>query len=121
MRERPREITLFHNRLALLLLAGVCIFLMFAIFDLLPKEMRARSAAKEAEIRRDTLEERSGLLAARIAELETPRGQEAYVRKTRDVARDGEEVIMVLAETGESEKNIDPLPWYRRVMGWFGK
>lgn len=103
------------------MLLVTCAFLLLVIIDLLPKEARARHASQEAEIRRIALEERTKTLEAETALLESARGQESYVRRTRDVAREGEEVIMVVAEKKQDERQIDPLPWYRRVMGWFGR
>jgi len=103
-------------------IAGVLLIvfgsLLWGVVGLIGKEERARTAAKEAEVQLASLKEREIKLAASLAELTTPRGQEASLRETYGVARPGEEVIIVVAK-GEGEA-LGALPWWRSFLGFFG-
>ena len=110
--------------LALLLPIG---FLSYAAWN-------AYETARETTERREELTEELAALTSQaaaleedIAELEDPRGIEAALRQQYDVAKEGEEVIVLIAEAGASEEElIEPQEeaqersWWDRVRGWFG-
>ncbi len=104
------------------LIAGVLLIvfcsLLWGVIGLIGKEERARKAVGEAKRQLASLSEREENLRKSLAELATPRGQEASLRETYGVARPGEEVIIVVAP-GEGEQ-LDELPWWRKALGFFG-
>ena len=100
------------------LLVLVLLWLLFLIVNIVGKEEVARKAAQDAERELSILIERKDTLEANLAELSTPRGEEAALRETFGVARPGEEVIIVVPEAA-GEQSSD-LPWWRRVFSWFG-
>jgi cell division protein FtsB len=100
------------------LLALIVLLLAFAVWGIFKKEERARRAVEDQQAELAMLEERKAVLEANLAELGTERGREAVVRQNHGVAKAGEEVIIVVPP---EEDDLDPhLPWYRKILGWFG-
>jgi len=111
-----------RNRLREFLIAGilalVIVWLLSLIWSIARKEEIARNAVKETKAELALLNERREVLEANLAELATPRGQEASLRQTFGVAKPGEEVIIVVPE-----KETPPppaLPWWRKVLNLIG-
>lgn len=100
------------------LLSVLLLWLLFLVVGILRKEEIARQAVKETERELAVLVERKETLAADITALSTERGREATLRETFGVARPGEEVIIVVPP--KEAEAPPPLPWWRKVMGWFG-
>jgi len=99
-------------------LAILLLWLSFLVWGIARKEEIARGAVEERKAELAVLEERRDILQGNIDELSTERGHEATLRQTYGVARPGEEVIIVVPP---KETPLQPkLPWYRRVLGWFG-
>lgn len=114
---RRKEKISFREAAIIALLALVLIWLLWLLWGIMQKEERARHAAMEAQAELASLTERKEILTENIAELNTPRGEEATLREAHGVARPGEEVIIVVEDQTEVGP---PLPWWRRVFGWFG-
>lgn len=100
------------------LLSLLLVWLLFLVFGIFRKEEVARQAVRETEQELAVLVERKETLAADLAALSTERGREATLRETFGVARPGEEVIIVVPP--KEPEAPPPLPWWRKVMGWFG-
>lgn len=87
------------------------------IWGLAGKAHIAFSQANEAERQYESLEARKSALAANIAALETERGKDAAIRTAFGVARQGEEVIVVVPSATTTE--VVPLTWWQKVLNWF--
>jgi len=115
-RRIKKKIPLFYNRITLFILILIVGFLSVTVFNLLGKERDA--ALKRAEAVREfaEVEQRENALNADLAVLSTSRGQEALVRSTFDVAKEGEEVIVVLdalpATTTEEVQKQGLISWF---------
>lgn len=104
-----------------LLLLGIAVFLAGSTWEVRQKERAAwqereyaREAYEEAVARRDTLLEY-------LSGLSTDRGVEEEFRKRFPVARDGEEIIILV---DPSEATLDTVPepsvsFWQRIKGWF--
>jgi len=66
------------------------------VFDLYGKEQEAAVHRANAVREFQNIEERENILTTDLAVLNTERGKEALIRNTFDVAKPGEEVIIVL-------------------------
>ena len=99
-------------------LALVVLILLWAVWGIFRKEEIARRAVRDTRAELATLEARKGVLEGNIAELETERGKEATLRQAYGVAKPGEEVIIVVPADGAT--TTPALPWYRKVLGFFG-
>lgn len=96
----------------------VMAWLLYLLIGIIQKEEVARMAAKDTHRELEQLQERKTTLETNLHELGTPRGQEASYREQFGVARPGEEVIIVVPT--QTEKPQAPLPWWRKLFGWFG-
>jgi len=72
------------------------VWMVYLIFTIFHKEEYARTSAGSTQIELSELQERKGILSNNLAEIATPRGEEAIIRETYEVARPGEDVIIVL-------------------------
>lgn len=111
---------LLRSPLALILLIILCLFMARVVYDRysIASEMAAREAQSKAELQ--ALEERQAKLKEKVEYLSNDRGIEAEMRRNFDVARDGEQVVIILDKKTE-ESTIEPLdtqtkevdtPWY---------
>jgi len=80
------------------------------------RDMSDRRARAEAELER--LQDRKVQIEDRVEYLEGERGIEEEIRKNFDVAREGEQVIILTGEEKKKsittdEEKIDKSPWYQ--------
>jgi len=83
--------------LGVLILVGVSAYSRYGV----AREMADRRAAAEAAVAE--LEARREALAAQVAYITSERGQEAEMRRQFDIAREGEQVVIILDEIVRSE------------------
>jgi cell division protein FtsB len=86
---------------ALLVLIGVGIYAAASA-----REMQLRATEKRAELSDELgrLEQRASALEEDIVRLEDPRGIEAELRRRYDVAKEGEEVVVLVENPEEVEE-----------------
>ena len=101
--------------LGVLLLAAL--WLASLIWGIAGKVRIAVSEAQQAKGQYAALESRKARLEANLAELATPRGQDAAIRTAFGVAKVGEEVIVVVPPPPSPP--APPAPWWRRMLNWF--
>lgn len=108
----------FQTPLVLGIIALLCIFLTISVYEryTIEREMAARRAVSEAEVA--ALEERKAALEERVEYLSNERGIEAEMRRNFDVARPGEEVVIILDADSTTVEPLDPpppppKPWYQ--------
>lgn len=111
-----------HSRLTLVLVIGACAAMSLAVYDryVVERSMAERRAEKEAELQ--ALKERKTEMEQKVDYLKGEEGIEAEIRQHFDVAREGEQVIVL---TGEGEESEQPKTapsdsrsesWWRRVL-----
>ena len=94
------------------------IWLVLLTWNLYEKERLAHLSLQETKSELDAVMARRATLAHDIADLDTPRGQEALLRGTLGVARFGEQVIIVVPQASSTLGT--PLSWWQRVWGVSG-
>jgi len=108
-----------HSPIVLLLLAGFCVLLAISVYEryTIEREMAERRLAAEAEVA--ALQVRKEALAERVQYLSHERGIEAEMRRNFDVAKPGEEVVIIL-DNETIESPVRPAvevpsdrPWYQ--------
>jgi len=102
--EKRRIARLFYSRgsmVALLVLIGVGVYAAASA-----REMQLRATEKRAELSDELgrLEQRASALEEDIVRLEDPRGIEAELRRRYDVAKEGEEVVVLVENPEEVEE-----------------
>lgn len=100
------------------LLSLAILWLLWLIWGIARKEEIARHAVANTRSDLATLEARKRVLEGNLAELSTERGKEATLRQTYGVAKEGEEVIIVVPP---KEATTTPkLPWWKKAFNWAG-
>ena len=111
-----------HQRVRDLMLSALfalgIVWLTAQVWGLYGKQSRAHDALVEMEESVAAIEKRRETLTNDIATLETARGEEALVRSTLGVAREGEEVLIVVPP--EHAPVPLKLSWWQRLLRVIG-
>lgn len=99
-----------------LMLVGIA-WLASLIWGLAGKAHVAVSEANQAKSAYQELEQRKATLEANLAALKTERGEDAAIRTAFGVAKEGEEVIVVVPPTSTGPTSTPS--WWERLFGWF--
>lgn len=108
---------IIYSKVTILVLLVLVVFLGRSVWERfqIERDMAARATQAQAEL--DELSARKDDLEARVEYLEGERGIEEEVRKNFDVAKDGEQVIILMGNV-EEEKESAVVPenaaaWYQ--------
>lgn len=112
---------LFWRRLFMLGVAIFVLFALWAVIGVFQKERDSRTLRLEAESQLKDLEKREVALRARIATLETERGQEEALRDAYGVGKDGEAMIQIVDKptTTSEEEMAENKSWFSRIFWWW--
>jgi len=118
MRRRSSSRPLSYRDLTVagLLVLGI-VWFGFLTWGIFGKEERARTDVADTGAQLAALQSRETTLQADLAELNTPRGEEAALRDTEGVARPGEHVIIVVPPTAATT-STSTLPWWKKALDW---
>lgn len=94
--KRSDPVRLFARRLALLLLFIIVVGALSALWDVYKKERESRILKQQAEVQLYNLTQQETHLNAEISRLETARGKEELLRENYEMAKDGENMIMII-------------------------
>lgn len=107
-----------HSPIALGILGAIILFMMSVVYQRYTIEQEMVERREEAEAHLKELESRRAELEKKVEYLSNERGIEAEMRRNFDVARPGEQVVIILDE--EKKPEIEPLqkttkdePWYK--------
>lgn len=114
--------TFFHSRFTQLTLLFFTLLIFWSAYDryLVAKEMSEKRLALEEEMA--NLEERKVSLSKEVEYLSSDRGVEAEMRRQFDIAREGEQVVIILDDEKATSattslnkpKDSEPArPWYK--------
>ena len=117
--QKRRIRTIFTSRITWVVLLVIASFIIVSAYDryLIARDMADRRLEVETEIR--ALELRKDNLEAEVQYLSNERGIEAQMRRQFDIAREGEQVVIILDDTfaASSSEQVEtvvvPRPWYR--------
>ncbi len=110
--------TVFGSRVTQGVILVVAFFILLSAYNryLIAREMAERRAMVESEI--STLEERREILETQVQYLSNERGIESEMRRQFDIAREGEQVVIILEDENAEVQatttaNQKERPWYR--------
>lgn len=112
--EKRRFRNVFYAKTTLLFLCVVILVLVYAAFGAYQKETETHKRWKERATVLDELRGREAALQAELERLDTDKGIESEIRNKFDVAKDGEQVI-VIVDDGEDDKT----PIVQKKKGFF--
>lgn len=105
--------------LALIILGLICLFMVTVVYERYSINEDMLAKQQEAEKRLQDLEDRKVELDRKVQYLSNDRGIEAEMRRNFDVARPGEQVVIILDPEKKAEvKPLDIIdkeekPWYK--------
>ncbi|MEZ4200332.1 MAG: septum formation initiator family protein [Candidatus Paceibacterota bacterium] len=114
-----------YTRIVFVFLVLLCILMAMSVFNrfTIERDMAARRATVEAEL--SELKDRQATLEAKVEYLREERGVEAEIRKHFDVAKEGEQVVVLLEdERQESDESStvatedERQSWWRSLLPW---
>ena len=94
--KRSDPVRLFARRLALLALFLIVVAAASALWDVYKKERESRVLKNQAEAQLYNLTMQEDHLTAEIARLQTARGKEEMLRQNYEMAKEGENMIMII-------------------------
>ena len=105
----------------MLALTVFVLFALWAVLGVFQKERDSKTLREEAELQLKDLEKREIALRARIASLETQRGQEAALRDAYGVGKEGEAMVQIVDKPATSTENTQPekIGWFQRIFWWW--
>lgn len=121
--QQKRKIrTIFTSRITQIILFGLSFLILWNVYEryLIARDVAERRVSLEAEIKK--MEERKDSLEEEVKYISSERGVEAEMRRQFDIARDGEQVVIILdkEETATVTSNMDEdqdvgksRPWYK--------
>lgn len=112
-----KQWTWWHSWPVIFLLVLLVLVLTFSVLERyrVEREMAARAAAARAEF--EALQTRKAELEERVQYLRGPRGVEEEIRQNFDVAKPGEQVVIITGERPPESSTTTvpvskPTPWY---------
>jgi flagellar biosynthesis/type III secretory pathway M-ring protein FliF/YscJ len=106
-----------YSKPSIFVLGVIAVFMAFAVFTRFSVEREMAARKLETEAQRQELMERKALLEERVEYLSGDRGIEEEIRKHFDVAKEGEQVVIIV-DKEEEEQTVPELleevkPWYQ--------
>ncbi len=90
------------SRFTLLVLIVLIVGLSFAVYDRYAAEREVSERRQDKERELQVLEERQAVLEEKVRYLENDQGLEAEIRRHFDVAKEGEQVVVLVGERTET-------------------
>lgn len=105
----------------LILLFALVIFLGHGVWNMYAKVRTSEAQLAQAQAELDELKERRKELENKIAYIETETGIEEHLRREFDVAKEGEQVVVILDNGEEVEEVIsfEEKGFWERFKEWF--
>ncbi len=117
--KRSDPVRLFVRRLGLLFLLILVLGAASAVWDVYKKERDSRVLREQAETQLYNLTMQEERLTTEIARLETARGQEEMLRENYELAKEGENLIIIIEppKTEVQEPTTTPMMrWMHRLI-----
>ncbi|MEX0930985.1 MAG: septum formation initiator family protein [Candidatus Paceibacterota bacterium] len=119
--------TIFYSKITLVVLFFLCLLLMTSVYERYTIERKMAERRNEVEEKLRILQDRKYGLEEKVQYLEAEEGIEAEIRKNFDVAREGEQVVIIVdneqtsdittTETDEIEEKEEKSFW-RQFLIW---
>jgi cell division protein FtsB len=117
--KRFDPVRLIVRRLGLLLLLVLVLGALSALWDVYKKERDSRVLREQAEAQLRNLTQQEERITAEISRLETVRGKEELLRENYEMARDGEQLIIIIEPPTAAPVEATTTPmmeWMHRLI-----
>ena len=119
--QRRDPLRLFGKRLFLALLVVLVVVAISGVWKAYRKEQESLSLRQEAEVQLADLAKRKAQLEADITKLNTPRGMEDALREQYLLAKNGENLIIIVDSPTPApiEATSSVKEWFQNSFSWF--
>jgi len=119
--EKRRFKARLYSRLVIVTLFIIAVLLGNSVWGVYKKERETVTKRQEQAEKLERLKEREATLEASLARLSTERGIEEEIRNRFDVAKEGEELLVIVdaSEVGSTEKAPPPKSLWQRFLDLF--
>ena len=104
--EKRKARNIVYSKPALVILTIITIAFIYSVYGALEKERETRLIRDQRAAVLDELHEREAILQKEIDRLNTGKGLESEIRSKFEVAKEGEEVIVIVEAPREEEEII---------------
>ena len=107
--EKRKIRSLIYSKVSIGLIVVLAILLSISVFERfsVEREMKEKRAIQEEKL--DALKDRAALLEEKVEHLENSRGIEEELRNRFDVAKEGEQVVIILDDNDDEESDLEDL------------
>jgi len=106
--EKRKVRNIVYSKPVLVILTIIMVAFIYSVYGALEKERETRLIRDQRNAVLNELHEREIILQQEIDRLGTPKGLEAEIRSKFEVAKDGEEVIVIVEAPFDEEKIVIP-------------
>lgn len=125
-REKHLLPTILYSRVTLIIVIGLCVFLALSVYERYTIEREMADRRVNAELELELLKERKDELTKKVDYLSAEYGIEAEIRKHFDVARKGEQVVIIIDDedtvasvsTGGTNETEDGHGFWSWLIPW---
>ena len=103
--EKRKIWKILYSKTVLILLILLAIFLSNSVYNRFVVTQETKVKLEERKASLESLEERADILDEKVRHLENERGIEEELRNRFDVAKEGEQVIIILDDKNAQDKN----------------
>ena len=117
--EKRKLRNIVYSKPALVILTIIMIAFIYSVYGALEKERETRLVRDQRAEVLDELYDRDELLQSEIDRLNTSKGLESEIRSKFEVAKDGEEVIVIVEAPSDEKKVIvsEEKGFFKRLFG----
>jgi len=115
-----------YSKITLIFLLGCCVWLSLSVYERYEKARDMENRRLESEVAYQELQERKQQLQEKVDYLGADAGVESEIRRNFDVARVGEEVVIIVDNDSPNEdiQPISPEPeekpgFWSRLFTWY--
>lgn len=111
-----------YSPVAIVFLAVILFFLVRALWGVYGSEQRSSQELSVAQRNAADLENRAQYLTTQIDELNSPRGLEGALREKYPVAKEGEQMVIIVppSATSSATSTASAPSWWQRFLDFFG-
>ena len=118
--EKRKLRRILYSKAALIVLGVLVVWFSYQVFIVYEKDKQARERRAESVALLQELEGRKNQLRSEVERLSTDRGIEEEIRDRFEVAREGEQVIVIVDAPEESKQKPEKKKgFFERLFDWF--
>ena len=115
--EKQRMRRWLYSKTTFVILAIAIVVAGIQVWDMYQKARLTKTQLAQTEEAYKKLQEREAFLSEETRGLSTEAGVEAKLRARFGVAKEGEEIVVILEDT-QNDESVETFSWWQRVWRW---